>query len=318
MPRSVQEIDADIANVEQLIAEREKWESLSRKAPEYRAARFDYILGGDRSGLDSYMNRINAANEARKQREFSEAENEKNRAQQAKLAEEAKRRSAQEDQDTAMKNLRDSENLLDKAMLEAGSDYDRRAALSGMEYDIARAERAGIPASVLAAYKEKHTNASAKVNPKKVEAPKAETPEGDKPAGEDKTAGTFQGWYTDYEALMKKKGVTRDELAKHLEAGKAFDTDASNAKAKKDADQAISNKIKALDDAAAALKSAKDFAKTKGNHSALKAALGSKTSATYTIPGTTLKLTLREKSGDDTKMEVVYGTNVIETIPIAE
>lgn len=311
MPRSVQEIDAEIAQVLKLIDERDRWEATDRRAPEYRAARFDYILGGDRSGLDSFISRVNAANEARKQREFSMAENEKNRAQQVKLAEEAKKRSKQEDMDLAMKNLRDSENLLDKSMLEAGTDYDRRAALSGMEYDIARAERAGIPASVLAAYKEKHSNAASEAK-KKAEGQKSKTQEGDKPAGEDKTAGTYQGWYTDYEALMKKKGVTRDELAKHLEAGKAFDTDASNAKAKKDADQAIANKIKAMDDAAAALKIAKDYVNNPNNHSALKATLGNKKTATYPIPGTKLTLTLREKSDDDTKMEAVYGNWVGE------
>lgn len=62
--RSLQEIDADIAAVQARMAERQKSveEGMPQKdSPEYRAARFDYIVEGNRSGLDNYQNALNAA-----------------------------------------------------------------------------------------------------------------------------------------------------------------------------------------------------------------------------------------------------------------
>lgn len=58
--RSIAEIDADIAEVQKRIAARNEGNP-QRNSPEYRAARFDYIVDGDRSGLDSYQNALNAA-----------------------------------------------------------------------------------------------------------------------------------------------------------------------------------------------------------------------------------------------------------------
>lgn len=58
--RSIAEIDADIAEVQQRIAARNEG-TPQRNSPEYRAARFDYIVDGDRSGLDAYQNALNAA-----------------------------------------------------------------------------------------------------------------------------------------------------------------------------------------------------------------------------------------------------------------
>lgn len=58
--RSLAEIDADIAAVQQRIAARDAG-TPQRNSPEYRAARFDYIVDGDRSGLDAYQNALNAA-----------------------------------------------------------------------------------------------------------------------------------------------------------------------------------------------------------------------------------------------------------------
>lgn len=58
--RSIEEIDADIAEVQKRIAARNEGTPL-RNSPEYRAARFDYIVDGDRSGLDAYQNALNAA-----------------------------------------------------------------------------------------------------------------------------------------------------------------------------------------------------------------------------------------------------------------
>ena len=58
--RSIAEIDADIAEVQKRIEARNEGTPL-RNSPEYRAARFDYIVDGDRSGLDAYQNALNAA-----------------------------------------------------------------------------------------------------------------------------------------------------------------------------------------------------------------------------------------------------------------
>ena len=58
--RSIAEIDADIAEVQKRIAARNEG-TPQRNTPEYRAARFDYIVDGDRSGLDAYQNALNSA-----------------------------------------------------------------------------------------------------------------------------------------------------------------------------------------------------------------------------------------------------------------
>lgn len=50
--------------------------------PDYRAARFDYILSGDRSGLDAFRQAEAQAEQQRKQQEFTAAENALNRAMQ--------------------------------------------------------------------------------------------------------------------------------------------------------------------------------------------------------------------------------------------
>ena len=51
--------------------------------PDYRAARFDYILGGDRSGLDAFRQAEAQAEQQRRQQEFTAAENALNRKLQA-------------------------------------------------------------------------------------------------------------------------------------------------------------------------------------------------------------------------------------------
>lgn len=66
--RSVAEIDKDIAEVKARMAS----ENPQRTSPEYRAARFDYIVNGDRSGLDAYQTSLQAAIQNKLQRESSE------------------------------------------------------------------------------------------------------------------------------------------------------------------------------------------------------------------------------------------------------
>lgn len=69
--RSIAEIDADIAEVQQRIAARNEG-TPQRNSPEYRAARFDYIVDGDRSGLDAYQTALNTAIQNKLNRESSE------------------------------------------------------------------------------------------------------------------------------------------------------------------------------------------------------------------------------------------------------
>ena len=58
--RSLQEIDAEIAAVKARMAKRAEGLPV-RETPEYRAARFDYIVDGNRSGLDLYQNSLQSA-----------------------------------------------------------------------------------------------------------------------------------------------------------------------------------------------------------------------------------------------------------------
>ncbi len=69
--RSIAEIDADIAAVQQRIAARNEG-TPSRNSPEYRAARFDYIVNGDRSGIDAYSSAMQSAIQNKLNRESTE------------------------------------------------------------------------------------------------------------------------------------------------------------------------------------------------------------------------------------------------------
>lgn len=69
--RSIAEIDADIAAVQQRIAARNEGMP-SRNSPEYRAARFDYIVNGDRSGIDAYSSAMQSAIQNKLNRESTE------------------------------------------------------------------------------------------------------------------------------------------------------------------------------------------------------------------------------------------------------
>ena len=69
--RSVAEIDKEIAEVQARIKARNEG-TPQRNSPEYRAARFDYIVDGDRSGLDAYQNALNAAIQNKLSRDSAE------------------------------------------------------------------------------------------------------------------------------------------------------------------------------------------------------------------------------------------------------
>ena len=94
--RTIEEIDAEIAQLKDIKAQLDMGIP-TRLTPEYRAGRFDYIVEGNRSGLDAYQQAVNAAVNNKLQRDFQNqqrlaneafqsAENEKNRAVQREQA----------------------------------------------------------------------------------------------------------------------------------------------------------------------------------------------------------------------------------------
>lgn len=94
--RTIEEIDAEIAKLKDIKAQLDLGIP-TRLTPEYRAGRFDYIVEGNRSGLDAYQQAVNAAVNNKLQRDFQNqqrlaneafqsAENEKNRAVQREQA----------------------------------------------------------------------------------------------------------------------------------------------------------------------------------------------------------------------------------------
>ena len=119
--RSVEEIDAEIAKLKE-IKNQQEYGVPTRLSPEYRAGRFDYIVGGDRSGLDAYQQSVNAAVNNKLQRDFQDRqrlaneafqsiENDKNRAVQQKQAAHEKVM----DKAKLLRAARDSQAIVDDA-----------------------------------------------------------------------------------------------------------------------------------------------------------------------------------------------------------
>lgn len=103
-----------------------------RDNPDYRAARFDYILSGDRSGLDAFRQAEAQAEQARKQQEFTAAENALNRRMQ--MAENEKNREIQRQQHglekatekaRLLRDVRDAEAILADMKGENKSKYNK-------------------------------------------------------------------------------------------------------------------------------------------------------------------------------------------------
>lgn len=172
MARSLEEIRADIAATEAEIARRKGMdESLSRETPEYRAARFDYIVDDDRTGLDALMSRIRQAQEAKLQREaadkqrlaqqafqesmqtaqqkFTASENEKNRAVQREVR----------DYNMAVEGAK-ARNQAQQLLDMAAANYDslkndntqKAAARAKYEYALREAARVGLPNNLIDAH----------------------------------------------------------------------------------------------------------------------------------------------------------------------
>lgn len=105
--RSLQEIDAEIAAVKARMAKQAEGLPV-RDTPEYRAARFDYILDGNRQGLDLYQSSLQTAMQNKLQRELTASENEKNRQNAMEIAKLGKEASTESDRITWQKSLNES------------------------------------------------------------------------------------------------------------------------------------------------------------------------------------------------------------------
>ena len=136
--RSIEEIDAEIAEVQKRIADRNAGNP-QRNSPEYRAARFDYIVDGDRSGLDAYQNALNAAIQNKLSRERAE-----------KMAKAAKAQASLEEDDDIMLHLSDADAVVDdlKKRNYADDSLEMRKAKNQRDHWVKRAERKGIDVSL--------------------------------------------------------------------------------------------------------------------------------------------------------------------------
>ena len=136
--RSIAEIDADIAEVQKRIADRNAG-TPQRNSPEYRAARFDYIVDGDRSGLDAYQNALNAAIQNKLSRESAE-----------KMAKAGKEQASLEENDEIMLHLSDADAVVDdlKKRNYADDSVEMRKAKNQLNHWVKRAERKGLDVSL--------------------------------------------------------------------------------------------------------------------------------------------------------------------------
>lgn len=123
MPRSVAEIQAEIARVKQEIAARDMY-----RQPQTQVGWGSYIVEGDRGMLDAYQNREDQYNKMMKQQAFQAAEAALNRKFQE--AEAAKNR--QNALDIAKLNKSNDSDLLDKK--------SREALKQNMEIEMAQAD----------------------------------------------------------------------------------------------------------------------------------------------------------------------------------
>ena len=173
-----------------------------RDNPDYRAARFDYILGGDRSGLDAFRQAEMQAEQARKQQKFQASEAALNRALQ--VSEGDKNRELQKQQHALEKTtekarllrdyrdavaiLQDMEgdnkskyNDVDRAKAKNSLDLTRDLLKNSGQFTQAELEKAGIveeektPVSIVP-FKPGYTPEAAPVPQAQAPAPAAATP----------------------------------------------------------------------------------------------------------------------------------------------
>lgn len=120
--------------VEQNIAESEAEDKSIYESPEYKAARATYILTGDRSGLDAYASRLNAAKEAEKQRVYSAEQAQLGRefsADQSRIgrdfsaAEAEKGREFTRNQNRVQRDFQAAENALNRRAQERTQEFEK-------------------------------------------------------------------------------------------------------------------------------------------------------------------------------------------------
>lgn len=102
--RPIEEIDADIAAVQQQMS--------MRNALGYKAARAKAILDHDTSGLERIYSLMNQAEQNRMQRELTESENEKNRQNYLRIAQLGKESAAEEQEISWRKDIALAANTL--------------------------------------------------------------------------------------------------------------------------------------------------------------------------------------------------------------
>lgn len=197
--RDLAQIDKEIAEVQARIARRNEGMPL-KSEPAYRAARFDYIVDGDRSGLDSYQNALNAAIQNKLSRESAE-----------KMAKEGKAQASVEENDKIVQQLRDVDAVIDDLKKRNYSDdsVEMRKAKNEQDYWLKRAERKGLNVSL---YRD---------TPKATAATTAPAPAQSNAAP---TARTFENVASDIAQLGTDSTATMDrvaELRKEVEQHKS-------------------------------------------------------------------------------------------------
>lgn len=196
--RSVAEIDADIAEVQKRIAARNEG-TPQRNSPEYRAARFDYIVDGDRSGLDAYQNALNAAIQNKLSRDSAE-----------KMAKAGKSQASLEEDDDIMLHLSDADAVVDdlKKRNYADDSLEMRKAKNQLDHWVKRAERKGIDVSLYKdAPKAAPVAANAPASEQVSAAPKARTYE--------QIASDIDSLASDSSANIDKVNALEEELQVH-------------------------------------------------------------------------------------------------------
>lgn len=239
MPRSVAEIQAEIAKVKQEIATRDMY-----RQPQSRVGWATYVGTGDRGLLDAYQNREDQYNKMMKQqqfqaaeaalaRKFQEAENERNRENARILAREQRRENSLYQMDENMKSRANA------ATKQQYAQYDLNQAIkSGVKDDIERAKMNLALANNELEYWNKRVGYAEPKEDKKAEEPvkKPESSE-DKSREESKSVPVK---LTDSKA--KKRFKTKAEQANHVKSLEAMDPEGQS----KEIQEEI-NRIKGLD-----------------------------------------------------------------------
>ena len=136
--RTLEEVQRELDEVEaQIKAQQEGMPNYGD--PGYRAARFDYIVDGDRSGLDAYQTALNTAIQNKLNRESSEY-----------MAELNKGEADLEKDDEIVQHLRDTDAVIDDLKKRNYSDdsVEMKKAKNEQDYWLRRADRRGLNVSL--------------------------------------------------------------------------------------------------------------------------------------------------------------------------